>query len=143
MSKKYPIEVTHLFHKLDEKLLELLKSLTEEDWQTQTVAKLWKVKDVAAHLLDGNIRTLSIQRDRYFGDTPQGINSYSDLVNWLNQLNADWVKASKRISPSVLIMLHELTGKPTSDYYCSVDLDAPAIFPVSWAGEKNRKTGFT
>jgi hypothetical protein len=142
MIKKYPIEVTHLFHKLDDKLLELLKSLTEEEWQMQTVAKLWKVKDVAAHLLDGNIRTLSLQRDRYFGDAKDGINSYVDLVNWLNQLNADWVKASKRISSRVMIMLHEFTGKPTSDYYTSVDLDAPAIFAVSWAGEEESKNWF-
>lgn len=51
MLKNNPIEVTHLFHKLDEKLIVLLKSLTEEEWQMQTVAKLWKVKDVAGHLL--------------------------------------------------------------------------------------------
>lgn len=137
-----PIAVTHLFHELDEKLLDLLKSLSTEEWSMQTVAKLWKVKDVAAHLLDGNLRVLSLQRDRYFGDTPDNIHTYQDLVNWLNQLNADWVKASKRISPQVIIMLHELTGKFVSDYYSSVDLDAPAIFAVSWAGEEESKNWF-
>lgn len=137
-----PIAVSHLFRSLDEKLLELLKSLSADEWNTQTIAKLWKVKDVAAHLLDGNLRVLSLQRDKYFGDTPDNIHTYQDLVSWLNQLNADWVKASKRISPQVMIMLHELTGKFVSDYYTSVDLDAPAIFAVSWAGEEESKNWF-
>ena len=56
------IETTHLFPVLDQKLIELLKSLSPEDWNKQTVAKLWTVRDIAAHLLDGNLRTLSLSR---------------------------------------------------------------------------------
>ncbi|MEP7319680.1 MAG: maleylpyruvate isomerase N-terminal domain-containing protein [Panacibacter sp.] len=135
MNQQPPLHVQHLFHKLDEKLIELLRSLTPEEWQAQTIAKLWKVKDVAAHLLDGNIRALSIQRDRYFGETADSIESYSELVVWLNQLNADWIKASKRISAPVMILLHEATGKLTSDYFVSVNPYDKAVFAVSWAGE--------
>jgi hypothetical protein len=142
MTPEIPIRVNHLFHSLDVKLLELLKSLSEEEWQAQTVAKHWKVKDVVAHLLDGNLRTLSIQRDDYVGEKPENIHSYQDLVDWLNQLNADWVKASKRLSPTVLTMLHELTGKAVSDYYCSLDLHAKAIFSVAWAGEEESENWF-
>jgi uncharacterized protein (TIGR03083 family) len=131
-----PLQVAHLFPILDRMLVELLESLSPEEWQAQTVAKLWKVKDVAAHLLDGNIRTLSIQRDRYFGETPPSINGYEDLVNWLNQLNASWVSASKRISPQVMILLHKATGPQTSEYYSSLDPFGKAIFAVDWAGEK-------
>src|SRR3712207_3466502 len=104
------VEVKHLFAGLDRKPIELLKSLSPEDWAKPTVAKLWQVKDVAAHLLDGNIRVLSIQRDNYFGEQPPAISSYQDLLDWLNQLNADCVTASKRISPGVLVLLHETTG---------------------------------
>ncbi len=120
----------------------MLKSLSPEEWQLQTVAKLWKVKDVAAHLLDGNLRLLSMQRDQYFGEQPGKLDSYQALVDWLNQLNADWVNASRRISPSVMIMLHEVSGKQACDYYESVDLNATAIFPVSWAGEHESKNRF-
>lgn len=130
-----PIPVTHLFARLDNLLIELLASLTREEWNAPTVAKLWTVKDVAAHLLDGNIRALSLQQDQYFGETPSNIASYQELVNWLNVLNADWVKASKRISPSVLILLHKATGKLATEYYESINLQEKAIFPVSWAGE--------
>lgn len=137
-----PIRVSHLFRPLDASLIELLKSLNAEEWQAQTVAKLWKVKDVAAHLLDGNIRTLSIQRDGFFGEQPGDIQSYQDLVTWLNQLNADWVKASKRISPKVMILLHEATSHQTCTYYESVDLNTKAIFPVAWAGEAESQNWF-
>lgn len=142
MSSEVSIQVNHLFHSLDAALIDLLKSLIVEEWEAQTVAKRWKVKDVVAHLLDGNLRTLSIQRDGYFGEKPENINSYQDLVAWLNQLNADWVKASKRLSPNVLVMLHELTGKMVSDYYCSLDPNAKAIFSVAWAGEEESSNWF-
>ncbi|MFT2009964.1 maleylpyruvate isomerase N-terminal domain-containing protein [Pontibacter sp. 13R65] len=137
-----PIQVTHLFPVLDHLLLDLLKDLSPEDWQKQTIARLWTVKDVAAHLLDGNIRTLSIQRDRYFGDQPPAIQSYTELVGWLNQLNADWVTASKRMSTEVLIMLLEITGKQVNAYYASLEPTAKAIFPVAWAGEKESENWF-
>lgn len=130
-----PIPVQHLFKPLDDLLISLLESLSVEDWNKHTVAKAWTVKDVASHLLDGNIRTLSIQKDKYYGDKPPVSNSYTDLVGWLNGLNADWVKASKRISPDVLILLHKATGDLTTAYYESLNLADPAVFAVSWAGE--------
>ncbi len=126
--------------KLDELLLELLESLTPEEWQAQTVARLWKVKDVAAHLLDGNIRILSSLRDEYQGENPD-IRSYQDLLDFLNGLNADWVKAMKRVSPQVLILLHRITGPMYCDYYASLDPQAKATFSVAWAGEEESQNG--
>jgi hypothetical protein len=136
MYREMPIQTQHLFSVLDNKLVELLHSLIPEEWEAQTVAKLWKVKDVAAHLLDGNIRALSMQKEKYFGETQPVIESYKDLVDWLNQLNADWVSAAKRISPSVMILLHEATGPKTCEYFASLDPFDKAIFAVSWAGEE-------
>lgn len=129
------IDTRQLFRPLNEKLLELLRSLKPEDWTRPTVAKLWNVKDVAAHLLDGNIRAMSIQRDRYFGETAPASSAYGVMVAWLNGLNADWVKASRRISPSVLVWLHEMTSEPVTTYYESQDLYDEAVFSVGWMGE--------
>src|SRR5687768_13433588 len=106
------LNLGHLFRPLEQKLMELLRSLSPEEWEAQTVARLWKVKDVAAHLLDGNIRLLSLQRDRYFGFRQPPIRDNKDLVNWLNEFNREWVDAAKRISPPVMIFLHEATGGP-------------------------------
>lgn len=139
MKQPEPIRVAHLFRPLDESLIQLLASLREEDWGRQTPARDWKVKDVVSHLLDGNLRVLSIQQDGYAGEAPPEISSYTGLVDWLNQLNADWIKATKRISPGVLILLHRATGHLVSQYYESLDPDAPAIFPVAWAGESESR----
>jgi uncharacterized protein (TIGR03083 family) len=136
--KNIPLDLVHLLPVIDRKLMELLHSLTPGEWQQQTVAKLWKVKDVVAHLLDGNIRILSMLRDDYQGESPN-IQSYQDLLDFLNGLNADWVKAMKRVSPSMLLLLHETTGKPYCDYYASLDPFGKSPFAVNWAGEDESK----
>ncbi|MGB8192377.1 MAG: maleylpyruvate isomerase N-terminal domain-containing protein [Chitinophagaceae bacterium] len=130
-----PIETISLFQPLDDKLLELLRSLSAEEWERPTVAKRWTVKDIAAHLLDGNIRTLSMSRDGYFGISSGNINSYEQLVNYLNGLNADWVHALKRMSPAVLIDLLEHTRKQYVAQLSSLETFGKAIFSVGWAGE--------
>lgn len=130
-----PIPTLHLFPKLDDKLIELLKSLQPAEWAYPTLARQWSVKDIATHLLDGNIRTLSMVRDNFFGDTPGSIESYQDLIDFLNRLNADWVKATKRMSPSVLIELLEITGKEYATCLAQLDPFKPALFSVAWAGE--------
>ncbi|HEY9116259.1 MAG TPA: maleylpyruvate isomerase N-terminal domain-containing protein, partial [Roseivirga sp.] len=132
------IDTLHLFPKLEDQFITLLNSLNEEDWKSQTVAKLWKVKDVVAHLLDGNIRILSMLRDGHFSESPS-TNTYIGLVDFLNGLNADWVKAFHRVSPQMLIMLHQTTWRPYYDYYSSLDPEGKATFPVSWAGESESK----
>ncbi|NIJ54284.1 maleylpyruvate isomerase N-terminal domain-containing protein [Dyadobacter arcticus] len=136
------IETASLFPLLDQELIELLKSLSPDDWNKKTVAKLWTVKDVATHLLDGNLRTISTMRDQHQVAPDREIHSYSDLVAYLNEFNADWVKATRRLSPAVLIDLLETTGKQYSEIMRTQDLDADAIFSVAWAGEQVSKNWF-
>lgn len=142
MKKLEPLILVDLIPKIDQKLIELLKSLSEEDWQTQSIAPRWKVKDIAEHLLDGNIRTLSILRDGYVGDPPQNINSYQDLLDYLNKLNADWVAGMKRVSPKVLIELLEITGKEYCEYLKSLNPFDDAAWSVAWAGEETSQNWF-
>jgi len=135
MLKTPPIEVNHLFKILDDKLMELLSALTEEEWHQPTIAKKWMVKDIAAHLLDGNIRGISIQRDKYFGDPPSDIQSYEGLVDYLNKLNADWVIAMRRTSPKMLLSLLRSTSSAFIDTITSLSPYENAMFSVAWAGE--------
>lgn len=132
------IHLAHKLPELDQKLISLLEELDPEDWHKQTVARLWKVKDVVAHLLDGNIRILSGLRDGHTFDGPE-TNSYEDLLDFLNTLNAQWVQAMKRVSPSVLIELLKQTGGPFCAYYASLDPMEKAVFPVAWTGEQESK----
>jgi uncharacterized protein (TIGR03083 family) len=131
-----PIHTIFLFPALDRKLIELLRSLSPEEWNRPTRAKLWTVKDIATHLLDGNLRALSMSRDGYLGEKPEGIGSYQDLVTYLNQLNADWIKATKRLSPQVLIDLLETTGQQAYAHLKNLEPFSQAIFSVGWAGEE-------
>jgi uncharacterized protein (TIGR03083 family) len=135
------IATTHLFPILDSKLIELLRSLTPDEWQKPTLAKQWTVKDIAAHLLDTNVRSLAA-RDNHFVRLEVNITSYSDLVNYLNQLNAEWVTAVRRISPRVLTDFLEDTGKQYSAYIASLDMNADAPYSVAWAGEERSTMWF-
>ncbi|HEX6899560.1 MAG TPA: maleylpyruvate isomerase family mycothiol-dependent enzyme [Thermoanaerobaculia bacterium] len=137
-----PLYVTELFPQVDARLIELLRSLDDEDWNRPTVAKLWRVKDIAAHLLDGNVRRLSIHRDGYSGDPPGEIGSHRDLVDYLNRLNADWVQAARRISPRILIGLLEETNREVYEFFRTLDPHGPAIFSVAWAGEEQSENWF-
>jgi uncharacterized protein (TIGR03083 family) len=136
------IQTTHLFPVLDEKLIGLLSSLNPEEWNRPTLARRWIVKDVAAHLLDGNVRGLSLARDGHRMVPDREISSYQDLVGYLNQLNADWTLATRRMSPQVLTQLLQTTGREYSEYLTTLDPHAEAIFPVAWAGEQTSPNWF-
>jgi hypothetical protein len=70
-----PILCAHLLRKVDEQLVDLLQSLTADEWDMQTIAPRWKVRDVAAHLLDTVLRKLSLVRDSWFVENanPQSV----------------------------------------------------------------------
>ena len=134
MPSSVPIITLPLFTELDRLLLELLRSLPPDDWQRPTLAREWMVQDVAAHLLDGNLRTLSMLRDGHFGEAPPDP-SYAGIVAYLTQLNGDWVRAARRLSPAVLIDLLAQSGTEYTAYLHTLDPWAPAAFSVAWAGE--------
>jgi uncharacterized protein (TIGR03083 family) len=136
------IETVSLFPKLNGLLISLLRSLTPEEWQQQTIAKKWKVKDVAAHLLDGNCRFISIYRDHYLPQPDQAIDSYESLVSYLNTINHEWVKAAKRLSPELITDMLESTGKEYDNIIAQLNPDDDAIFSVAWAGQSVSKNWF-
>ena len=142
MKKVQPIQIAHLLPIIDKYLIELLKGLDKSDWESQTIVPKWTVKDIAVHLLDGNTRSLSMLRDSYFGEKPENVNSYQDLVDFLNKLNSDWVIAMRRISPKIIIELLEITGKQYCDYMTSLDPFQKAVFSVTWAGEQESYNWF-
>lgn len=128
MNQITPIQTLHLFPLLDRKLIELLASFDEAAWKAPTIAKLWSVKDIAAHLLDGNIRGLSFSRDHYFGEPAPNIQSYTDLVAYLNGLNMRFTSAAKIMSPQVLIDLLELTGQQYAEHLNTLNPTDKAVF---------------
>lgn len=66
-----PIFVADLFPEVARRLVELLRSLSAEEWHLPTVSSHRTVKDIASHLLGGSLRRLSVQRDGYRPDLGQ------------------------------------------------------------------------
>jgi uncharacterized protein (TIGR03083 family) len=129
-----PILCAHLLRKVDDKLIDLLGSLTPGEWDLQTIAPLWKVRDVAAHLLDTALRKLSAVRDKSHVE-PVDIRSPQDVVTLVNRLNQEGVTVYRRLSPPVLIEMMKVASHESASFHEALDPFAPAAFPVSWAGE--------
>jgi uncharacterized protein (TIGR03083 family) len=130
-----PVFLLERFSQLHPELMSLLRGLKPDDWRRPTACALWSVKDVAAHLLDGSVRRLSFGRDGLAAPPDTSISSYSDLVGYLNRLNAEWVAAGRRLSPRTLMDLLDFTAGQVHVFFESLDPYSPALFPVAWAGE--------
>lgn len=125
-----PIVVTDLFEPTLERLLQLLRQLSEKEWSQPTPCEGWTVKDVALHLLGDDFGRLSRGRDKDVSyDLPPG----PDFVSRINAHNALWVQASRRMSSRLTCDLLDLTGHEVVQYFKSLDLMA-MNGPVSWAG---------
>ena len=129
-----PIFCAHLLRRVDEKLIDLLASLAPDEWDLQTIVPLWKVRDVAAHLLDTALRKLSVVRDACAVEAID-IRSPQDVVTLVNRLNRDGVTVYRRLSPPVLIDMLQVACEQSARFHESLDPFAPAAFAVSWAGE--------
>src|SRR4051812_21987168 len=140
MTPVQPVQTIHLFAPLDSKLIELLDSLSPEEWERKALPH-WTVKDIAAHLLDTALRRLSIVRDGYVGEKFTG-SSYQELLAFLNGLNADWVRALRRVSPQLLIAMIDESSHELIAHFKTLDPSSPAPFPVAWSGEETSLNWF-
>jgi uncharacterized protein (TIGR03083 family) len=130
-----PVYTAALFEPLLAELLSLLRGLRPDDWNRPTVAGAWTVREVAAHLLDGDLRKLSAHRDGAVPATDGPEPAYDELVEYINALNRDGVRLFGRTSTRVLTDLLEATGRWVADFVATLDPHATAVYAVAWAGE--------
>ena len=136
MKKLSNIHATPVFEEVQRELIRLLKDLSEDEWNCSTNSSDWTVKDVAAHLLDGDIRRLSLHRDKLPPPEPEvPVTDYTSLVRFLDQLNSTWIRASERMSPRLLTELTEFLTPRVVSHLKSLNPDDTALFSVTWAGE--------
>lgn len=130
MKQLQPIIIVDLFAEILEELINLLSSLSTEDWDKPTACASWSVKDVALHLLGDDIGMLSRKRDGH--SSAASIESWDELVALINDWNEMWVQAGRRMSSRLLIDLLRFTGAQVCEYFRSL---APYSIggPVSWA----------
>jgi uncharacterized protein (TIGR03083 family) len=137
-----PVQLVGLFPDLHHELMTLLRGLAPQDWNRPTACALWSVQDIVAHLLDTCFRRLSLGRDQTEIAPPRPLSSYGDLVAFLNQLNAEWVIAARRLSPRMLMDLMDWAEPQLHRYLESLDPEEPASFGVAWAGEEHSPNWF-
>ncbi len=124
------------FRPVSRELVALLNEITPADWDRPTVAGRWLVRDVVAHLLDTTMRRLSFHRDRHEPPKPEHPPANErEFVAFINDLNQQWVGVARRLSPRVMTDLYARASEDLAAFVESLPLDAPALFPVSWAGE--------
>ncbi len=136
-----PIETVQLFPPLSAELLSLLRSLGPEEWAAPTVCGSWSVKDVAAHLLGGNLGRLWSHHDTA-SQPPAPGPTYNQLLATINRSNDEWVMAARRISPEILIEFLDLTDRRLYEHFKNLPDDAPARAAVAWAGEQRSPNWF-
>jgi uncharacterized protein (TIGR03083 family) len=128
------IDCVTLFPPLSRELLAVLKTLTENDWEQPTICADWSVKDVAAHLLGGNLGRLRNRTDPTPPEAPHKQN-YDDLLHQIDRNNALWVEAARRISPEIMIEFLALTDGHLYNYFKSLPQDGLARITVAWASD--------
>jgi uncharacterized protein (TIGR03083 family) len=131
-----PVLLVERLMPLHSELIALLRSLPAAAWTRPTACALWSVRDIAAHLLDDDLRRLSSHRDGEPVPAHTPIENHAALVALINRMNAEWVAVARRMSPRVLIELLEVTGPNVVELFRSIDLLAPAHWSVAWAGEE-------
>ena len=136
-----PIFTAQLFPGLEAKLIDLLRLLAPEEWEKQTLAPKWKVKDVAAHLLDTQTRKLAAARNGYKTENSKKL-SPEQLIALINHLNAEGVRRYRQLSRNDLITRMETASRESAAYHQALDPFGKAMFPVSWAGEEESLNWF-
>ncbi|NDU71768.1 maleylpyruvate isomerase family mycothiol-dependent enzyme [Actinomadura sp. DSM 109109] len=111
-------------------MLDLLRALGPAEWAAPTVCPGWDVHDVVAHVLNDYMRRLSGSRDGYSGA------KFADddtLPSYLARTNEEFVRASRQLSPPLLIELLDHLGPRLDAVWAAQELQATADLNVSWA----------
>jgi hypothetical protein len=88
------------------------------------------VRDVALHILGGDLSNISRRRDGVPALAPR---SGETLGALLARLNQEWVEAARRLSPRLVVELLRAAGPLLADHFDTLDPTALGG-PVSWAG---------
>ncbi len=118
-------------------LLELLRSLSADEWERPTECPAWTVKGIALHILGDDLSLLTRQRDAstdsltLFALDHPGF-SFRALLDGFNE---QWVTASRFLSNELVIELLGLVGDWSDAFYRDVGLETTSREPVGFFAE--------
>lgn len=129
-----PIDALSALDGTEDHLLELLDGLGLDEWDRPTIVPGWRVRHIAGHLLDTALRRLTVARDGVVVDGPTS-GAPDDVRAFVDRANAEGVQVYGRLSPAVVRRLMQPASEAVRAWFAGRAPDAPAVFPVSWAGD--------
>lgn len=128
-----PFDVVDLIERERAALLDVLRSMSDDDWRAPSPCPGWSVHDVVLHVLGDDLGVLARQRDHHHGTPGPDTNSEVAFEAFLDDLNEQWVTAMRRVSPRTTIDLLRDTGEQLVEFYRHTD-GAVHDAMVGWAG---------
>ena len=128
-----PCDAASLFVAERARLSELLATLDRADWDRPSPCPGWSVLGLCCHLVGGDLGFLSRHRDGYLGTPGPERASEAEFIAWLDDMQAEWVHAARRLSPRVVVGLLNWAGPQIADTMRGEDPRAVTA-SVSWAG---------
>ncbi len=116
-----------------DRLNELLAGLQAADWQRPSPCPGWSVLGLCCHLLGDDFGLLARHRDGYYGMPGPDRATEAEFAAWLDELQAGWVRAARRLSPRIVAGLLVWAGPQIAATFRREDPRARTA-SVSWAG---------
>jgi uncharacterized protein (TIGR03083 family) len=135
ISSEPPHELAPLIALDRARLLEQLTGFDPADWARPTPCPGWTVLDLAAHLLGDDLGYLAGHRDAHEGSGGPDLDDEDSFIDWLDQLQDDWVRAARRMSPRLVLDLLRWTGPQLVAVIAGEDPTERAA-QVSWVGDE-------
>ncbi|HVT71223.1 MAG TPA: maleylpyruvate isomerase N-terminal domain-containing protein [Trebonia sp.] len=128
-----PGEIAPLFAVERARLTGLLRGLAPADWQRPSPCPGWTVLGLCTHLVGDDLSYLARHRDGYLGTPGPDGDGEDEFIAWLDALQAEWVRAARRLSPRIVIDLLEWAEPQIAGTLRGEDPRARTA-SVSWAG---------
>jgi uncharacterized protein (TIGR03083 family) len=128
-----PCDAASLFVAERARLSELLATLGRADWDRPSPCPGWSVLGLCCHLVGDDLGFLSRHRDGHHGTPGPEQAGEAEFIAWLDDRQAEWVRAARRLSPRVVISLLDWAGPQIVETMRGEDPRAVTA-SVSWAG---------
>jgi uncharacterized protein (TIGR03083 family) len=115
------------------RLSELLAGLGPADWDRPSPCPGWTVLGLCSHLVGDDLGFLARHRDGHYGTPGPDDAGESEFIAWLDNLQDEWVRAARRLSPRIVADLLEWAGPQVAEAMRGEDPRARTA-DVSWAG---------
>ena len=126
-----PHDYAALFGAERARLNDLLAGLRRADWQRPSPCPGWSILGLCGHLLGDDFGLLARHRDHHYGTPPPAGATESEFVAWLDEMQAEWVGAARRLSPRLITDLLQWTGPQIAGTFRREDPRARTA-SVSW-----------